>query len=163
MLVPPEKYQFLMRTPLSLLVRGKFLRGTVLHHAPAGFSERVRFLEFYLGVSSRETRHSTGRHSGTCSLASDDVVRGPLCTICTITSLPFSVFQDRHNFSAERITTSPSSSLVSSASLQTPLHLTTSSTMCPPAEKDNTGTLKAAVGVLGLATVALLGSTIGLA
>eukprot|EP00577_Skeletonema_sp_RCC1716_P033814 CAMPEP_0113390456 /NCGR_PEP_ID=MMETSP0013_2-20120614/10172_1 /TAXON_ID=2843 ORGANISM="Skeletonema costatum, Strain 1716" /NCGR_SAMPLE_ID=MMETSP0013_2 /ASSEMBLY_ACC=CAM_ASM_000158 /LENGTH=58 /DNA_ID=CAMNT_0000273605 /DNA_START=157 /DNA_END=329 /DNA_ORIENTATION=+ /assembly_acc=CAM_ASM_000158 len=29
--------------------------------------------------------------------------------------------------------------------------------------KDNTGTLKAAVGVLGLSTVALLASTIGLA
>ena len=35
--------------------------------------------------------------------------------------------------------------------------------MCPPSQKDNTGTLKAAVGVLGLSTVALLASTIGLA
>jgi L-asparaginase II len=35
--------------------------------------------------------------------------------------------------------------------------------MCHPAAKDTTGNLKAAGGVRGLATVALLGSTIGLA
>jgi len=35
--------------------------------------------------------------------------------------------------------------------------------MCPPAEKDNTGTLKAAVAVLGVTSAALLAATIALA
>jgi hypothetical protein len=35
--------------------------------------------------------------------------------------------------------------------------------MCPPSQKDNTGTLKAAVAVLGVTSAALLAATIGLA